>query len=190
MFWVQCCDVHYDFCLYLQLFIGGLMSYLRYLWLFVHSGVQRILRDGCSFCWHWWDCWSSLFKLSFLYNLVSHGSTDINKCQRISKGQLKMDFEFVKKSADESVWLILWNLNKRFLPFFGFFKIDCENSSSSLSIYLCKAVHFFCYVHRFYYKKYVWYISLSNSWIHCIWSIYRFGLIWLWLLRRRSKCEK
>jgi hypothetical protein len=49
------------------------------------------VRDGCSFCWHWWDCWSSLFKLSFLYNLVSHGSTDINKCQRISKGQLKMD---------------------------------------------------------------------------------------------------
>ena len=26
-----------------QLFIGGLMSYLRYLCLFAHSGVQRIL---------------------------------------------------------------------------------------------------------------------------------------------------
>jgi hypothetical protein len=26
------------------LFVGGRMSYLRYLWLFAHSGVQRILR--------------------------------------------------------------------------------------------------------------------------------------------------
>ena len=30
-------------CLYLQLFQGGIMSYLRYLCLFVHSGVQHIL---------------------------------------------------------------------------------------------------------------------------------------------------
>jgi len=29
--------------LYLQLFVGGLMSYLRYLCLFAHSGVQSIL---------------------------------------------------------------------------------------------------------------------------------------------------
>ena len=29
--------------LYLQLFVGGLMSYLRYLCLFSHGGVQRIL---------------------------------------------------------------------------------------------------------------------------------------------------
>ena len=29
--------------IYLQLFVGGLMSYLCYLCLFVHSGVQRIL---------------------------------------------------------------------------------------------------------------------------------------------------
>ena len=29
--------------LYLQLFVGGLMSYLRYLCLFVYSGVQHIL---------------------------------------------------------------------------------------------------------------------------------------------------
>jgi hypothetical protein len=29
--------------LHLQLFVGGLMSYLRYLWLFTYSGVQHIL---------------------------------------------------------------------------------------------------------------------------------------------------
>jgi len=29
--------------LYLQLFVGGLMSYLRYLRLFVHGGVQHML---------------------------------------------------------------------------------------------------------------------------------------------------
>ena len=50
MIWIPCCDVHCDFrikrCsvrLYLQLFVGGLMSYLRYLCLFAHSGVQHIL---------------------------------------------------------------------------------------------------------------------------------------------------
>ena len=34
------CSVH----LHLQLFVGKLMSYLRYLCLFSYSGVQRILR--------------------------------------------------------------------------------------------------------------------------------------------------
>ena len=29
--------------LYLQLFVGGLMSYLRYLWLFAYSDIQHIL---------------------------------------------------------------------------------------------------------------------------------------------------
>jgi hypothetical protein len=33
--------------LYLQLFVGGIMSNLRYLCLFAHSGVQHIL---CCFC--------------------------------------------------------------------------------------------------------------------------------------------
>jgi hypothetical protein len=28
----------------LRLFVGGLMSYLRYLWLFTYSGVQHTLR--------------------------------------------------------------------------------------------------------------------------------------------------
>ena len=39
----------------LQLFVGVLLSYLRYLCLFVHSGVQRILRSVflrlCQFLW-------------------------------------------------------------------------------------------------------------------------------------------
>jgi len=51
-FWVPCCDVRYDFHLktmfgsffYLQLFLWELMSYLRYLCLFAHSGVQHKLR--------------------------------------------------------------------------------------------------------------------------------------------------
>jgi len=25
---------------------------------------SEVLGD-CSFCWHWWNCWPSLFKLSF-----------------------------------------------------------------------------------------------------------------------------
>ena len=54
-FLIPCCDVRYDFrikrCssfLYLQLCIQGLVSYLRYLCLLAHSGVQHIL--GCVFC--------------------------------------------------------------------------------------------------------------------------------------------
>ena len=50
-FWVPCvCDVRNDFriqwCsirLYLQLFVGGLLSYLHYLCLFVYIGVQHIM---------------------------------------------------------------------------------------------------------------------------------------------------
>jgi hypothetical protein len=45
-----CCDVRYDFRIklcsvrvYLQLFVRGLLSYLRYLCLFAYSGVQHIL---------------------------------------------------------------------------------------------------------------------------------------------------
>ena len=55
LFFVPCCDVCYDFRikrssvrLFLQLFIGGLMSYLHGLYLFGHSGVQHIL--CCVFC--------------------------------------------------------------------------------------------------------------------------------------------
>jgi hypothetical protein len=51
-FCVPCGHVRYDShikrCsvrLYLQLFEGGLMSYLHYLCLFTHSGVQHILRS-------------------------------------------------------------------------------------------------------------------------------------------------
>ena len=49
-FWVPCCDVRYDLriiqCsvrLYLQCFVGGFMSYLRYMYLCAHSGVPHIL---------------------------------------------------------------------------------------------------------------------------------------------------
>ena len=53
-------DVMFSFCtffakqgcsvrLYIQLFVGGLLSYLRYLCLFAHSGVQYILCCGFFF---------------------------------------------------------------------------------------------------------------------------------------------
>jgi hypothetical protein len=55
-FSVPSCDVRYDFrikrCsvrLYLQLFVGGLMSYLRYVCLFACDGVQHIVCCG-FFC--------------------------------------------------------------------------------------------------------------------------------------------
>jgi hypothetical protein len=35
--------------LYLQLFVGGLVSYLRSLWLFTYGGVQRIFAHLISF---------------------------------------------------------------------------------------------------------------------------------------------
>ena len=64
-------DFHIKRCavrLYFQLLVGGPMSYLRYLCLFAHSGVQRILYCAfalfflvlCTLCWqffwivHYW----------------------------------------------------------------------------------------------------------------------------------------
>jgi len=46
---------------YLQLFVGGFMSYLRYLCLFVDSGVQRIL--CCVFVLF-------VFVLCFVYSML------------------------------------------------------------------------------------------------------------------------
>ena len=49
-YYVPCCDVRYDFRIKtifgssLSSVVGERMSYLRYLCLFVHSGVQHILR--------------------------------------------------------------------------------------------------------------------------------------------------
>jgi hypothetical protein len=45
-FFVPCCDVHYDFCIKsysVQLFVGKLMSFLCYLYLFVYIGVKHVL---------------------------------------------------------------------------------------------------------------------------------------------------
>ena len=44
--------------LYLQMFVGGFMSYLRYLCLFAHSGIQHIL---CSFLF---------FRLRLVYPML------------------------------------------------------------------------------------------------------------------------
>ena len=60
-FWVSYCDVRYDFrikrCsvrLYLQLSVGWIMSYLRYLCFFAHSGVQHMF--CCVFLCFSWSC--------------------------------------------------------------------------------------------------------------------------------------
>jgi hypothetical protein len=83
-FWVRCCDVRYDFrikrCsvrLYIRLFVGGIMSYLRYLCLFTHSGVQHILCCFlfCFVCLRLVLCWQFLwivhFWLPLRYSLTS-----------------------------------------------------------------------------------------------------------------------
>ena len=50
---------------FLQLFIGGIMSYLRCLWLFAYSGVQHIL--CCGFILHCVPCVANLSGLSIFY---------------------------------------------------------------------------------------------------------------------------
>jgi len=50
--------------IYLQLFVGGLMSYLRYLCLLAHSGVQHILR--CVFVLFFFVLLSEYLNCPFL----------------------------------------------------------------------------------------------------------------------------
>ena len=88
-FCVPCCDVRYDFLnkkrcsvrLYLQLFVGGSMSYLRYMCLFTYTGVQHIMwcvfdlfvfvlcTLCCQFLWivHLWL--PLRYSLTFIYYL-------------------------------------------------------------------------------------------------------------------------
>ena len=62
--------------LYLQLFVGGIMSYLRYLYLFACSGVQHILCYVfvllfvvlCTLCCQF--LWTVLFWLPLRYSLT------------------------------------------------------------------------------------------------------------------------
>jgi hypothetical protein len=77
-FWIPCCDVRKDFriklCsvrLYLQLFVGGIMSYLRYLCLLAYSDVKHILFFCvlCTLCCKF--PWIAHFCLSLLYSLTS-----------------------------------------------------------------------------------------------------------------------
>jgi hypothetical protein len=35
----------------------------RVIWYLLHQWVK--VRGGCCFCWYWWNCWPSLFKLLF-----------------------------------------------------------------------------------------------------------------------------
>ena len=34
------------------------------------------MRGGCSLCWYWWNCWPSLFKLSFHNTILSRKNED------------------------------------------------------------------------------------------------------------------
>ena len=68
-FWFPCSDARFDFCikrclvrLYLQLFVGELMSSLRYLCLFAHSGVEHILTI--------WVAWRVSQKRKELFTLL------------------------------------------------------------------------------------------------------------------------
>jgi hypothetical protein len=82
-FWFLCCDVRYDFRIkrwsvrtYFKLFVGRFMSYLRYLCLLAHSGVQNILCCACvlfvfilyTLCC--WFLWMVHFWLPFRYSLL------------------------------------------------------------------------------------------------------------------------
>ena len=89
-FGVPCCDVRYDFgwkrcsvCIYLQLFVGGFISYLRYLYLFRYGGLQHMLccvfalffvvlcTLCCQFLW-------ILFVLLSLRYYVTFNNWDLN----------------------------------------------------------------------------------------------------------------
>ena len=71
-FLVSYCDVRYDFRaktmfssvrLYLQLFVAGLISYLRYLCLFAYSGINNIL------CCVYFVCLRLVYPISSLSGL-------------------------------------------------------------------------------------------------------------------------
>jgi hypothetical protein len=68
----QTANIRYDFhikrCwvrLYLQLFVEGLMFYLRYLCLFAHSGVQQILLSIMFICFI-----THVPRLYYIYHVV------------------------------------------------------------------------------------------------------------------------
>ena len=42
--------------------------------------VQRVkVRDDCLFCWYWWNCWPSPFKLSFHKTLENSPQKNLHK---------------------------------------------------------------------------------------------------------------
>jgi len=71
--------------LYLQPFVGGVMSYLRYLYLFANSGVQHLLCCVfvlfffilCTLCcqclWIVTFCLPLRYSLTFMYYLITIG---------------------------------------------------------------------------------------------------------------------
>ena len=45
------------------------ISHMSYVMVFFYVQWFEV-RGDCSFCWYWWNCWPSLFKLSFQWNRV------------------------------------------------------------------------------------------------------------------------
>ena len=100
MLWVSCVDVRYNFCIktmfgsyfriYLQLLVGGFMSYLRYLCLFPYSDVQHIL--CCVFvlsffvlCTMWCQfLWIVNFWLPLRYYLTFIYCRSLHICKKLS----------------------------------------------------------------------------------------------------------
>ena len=102
--------------LYLQLFLGGIMSYLGYLCLFTYSGVQHIL--GCVFC---------LFVLFvFVLCLVYDGDTFCFICFRLVYPMLPVPREcpfLIAHSVFSDVSYLDWSLGQEWgkLMFYFYF---------------------------------------------------------------------
>jgi hypothetical protein len=89
--------------LYIQLFVGGFMFYLRYLYLFVHSGVQHILCCVfvlfvfvlsilcCQFLWIVHLLLTLLFSLTFVYEI-----SKVRKLKRVIFFNLYFKWDTIK----------------------------------------------------------------------------------------------
>jgi hypothetical protein len=131
--WIPFCDVRYDVCikrcsvrLCFQLFVGGLMSYLRYFCSFVYSVVQHILCCVfalfffvlCTLCCLF--LWIILFWLPLWY---SH--TFIGTCTSIKK-----------KNKVVGLNLFYLSLKTKNTDFCSFLLLCCEHCLNLLMVYV------------------------------------------------------
>jgi hypothetical protein len=94
--WVPCCVVSYDFriklCsvrLYFKLFVGGLVSYLRDLYLFANSGAQHILCCVLVFLRLVYPMfpilWIVHYWLPKVFSKIYFLSSDLHQCLQLLK---------------------------------------------------------------------------------------------------------